>query len=1004
MRTLLVGRRLARALRTTAPLAVLAILAFLATTAHAQTGTASLRGRVVDPAGAPVPNAQVSLTNPASGLQRGTLTNPSGFYTIAAVPPGTYALRIVRIGFSPLERTVRLPVGETITLDLGMAPTAVQLSAVTVTATQGVDPRSSEVSANVSTEQIENLPLSNRNFLNLATLAPGVQSRQAGLSAGGASASNTNLFIDGASYKSDILPGGIAGQDPSIGRDVRGVGRITGNPFPQSAVQEFRVITQNYKAEYQKATGAVVTAATRSGTNEFHGDLFYFGQNENLFAQSYWDKVDNFEQPEYLRSQFGFSLGGPIIRDRTHFFAAYEGNLQDLETRVQFRPPVGLPPAPGELLTGEGLYDIPLRSHLFFGKVDHQLGGNQTLSASLNLRREQDDRGFGGGTAAESLEEVRNEVSTLQLRHLWSGQRFTNEAQVNAQRFNWKTEPANPGLPRLEYQEYGITRGGSVSLQDFVQDRLELRDDLTWTMSSHVLKGGAIVSFNNYDLNRSLNENPVFRFNPNRPGGITSPFEAVTEIGNPRVETDNTQFGVYVQDDWTVTDRLTLNLGVRWDVESDWLNNDFVTPANVVTAVRSFAQEFPFFNPDDYITDGDDRDAFYGAIQPRVGFSFDLTGTNRTILFGGGGLYYDRIPQSILLDEQLKSQRPSYLFQFSPDGSVPGTIAWNDSYLSRAGLLGLIQSGQAGLPELFLINNDQEPPRSVQASLGVRHTMGRYQLAVTGTMSDGENYFKYIWGHRNPANFNLEWAEIQERGFANLILSTDAGKTRYRALLFQLSRPMVGEMRWGGDINYTLAETEANHYQDVEEAFAFDYIPGHPIFGFDYIPGRFDERHRIVANGMVRLPLDFRVSGVVTLGSGVPYTLSTGCTAPDDASAFCQNQPRPPTFVPGFMANPAGEGPRSERPEGRWFGPFGKWAYRNVDLRVQKDFAIPRGQRMELSFDVYNVFNFDNFNYDNFEYNLRFDRTPIETGTPRERIPFSTFNARRAQLGVRYTF
>lgn len=1004
MRTFLVRRLPARRRRSSRFLIPLVLLLLLPGVAAAQTGTAAIRGRVLEATGAPVAGAQVALTNPASGFQRNTTSNESGFYSVSAVPPGTYTLRVIRLGFSPVEQTVRLPVGETITLDVRMSATAAQLQAVTVTSTRGVDVRTPEVSANVTTEQIESLPLGSRNFLTLATLAPGVQTRQAGLSASGASASNTNLFIDGASYKSDILPGGIAGQDPSIGRNVRGVGQVIGNPFPQSAVQEFRVITQNYKAEYQKATGAVVTAATRSGTNEFHGDVFFYGQNENLFAQSYWDKVDNFPQPEYQRTQFGASLGGPIVRDRTHFFMSYEGNIQDLEARVVFRPPEGLPPAPADLLAGEGVYDIPLRSHLFFGKIDHQLGDRQTLSASLNLRRDQDDRGIGGGTAAEALEEVRNEVTNLQLRHVLSGTSLTNEAQVNLQRFNWKVQPANLDQPRREYQEYGITRGGSTSLQDFVQDRLELRNDLTWTARSHVVKGGVLVGFNRYDLDRRLNENPVFRFNPTRPGGITSPFEATLEIGNPRVKTSNTQFGVYLQDDWTVTNRLTLNLGVRWDVETDWLNNDFATPQNVVNAVRSFATEFPYFDPDDYITDGTQRDPFYGAIQPRVGFSFDLSGDNRTVLFGGGGLYYDRIPQSILLDEQLRSQRPNYLFRFSPTGTEEeNTIAWDDSYLSRQGLLGLLESGQAGLPELFLIKNDQKPPRSVQASLGIRHAIGAYQLSLTGTMSEGENYFKYIWGHRNPADFSLQWGEMAERGFANIILSTDEGKTRYRALMLGISRPMVGDSRWGGDINYTLSKTEANHYQDVEDPFALDYIPGHEIFGFNWIPGRFDERHRVVANLMVRLPLAIRASTILTLGSGVPYTLSTGCPDPNEVAEFCENQPKPPAPVPGFMANPEGKGPRSERPDGKWFGPFGRWAYRNVDLRLQKDLPFGESQRMEITFDVYNVFNFTNFNYDNFEYNLRWD-TNQGQGPFRERIPFQTFNARRAQIGLRYVF
>src|SRR5690606_28873017 len=217
---------------------LLAALSVHTTIAAAQTGNAILRGRVIDPATGPIGSDQVSVSNPSTGFQRAAVSSDAGFYTVAALPPGVYTLRVTRIGYSPVERSVRLPVGETVTLNVTMEVAARQLTEVVVSAAQGIDQRTPEVSSNVSTEQIENLPLGSRTFLALATLASGVQSRQAGLSAGGASASNTNLFIDGASYKSDILPGGVAGQDPAVGRNVRGVGAITGNPFPQAAVQE----------------------------------------------------------------------------------------------------------------------------------------------------------------------------------------------------------------------------------------------------------------------------------------------------------------------------------------------------------------------------------------------------------------------------------------------------------------------------------------------------------------------------------------------------------------------------------------------------------------------------------------------------------------------------------------------------------------------------------------------------------------------------------------------
>ena len=1003
------GRWLAT-MRATLSACGAAVMIATAAPAHAQTVTATLRGHVTGTGGAPLGDATVALTNEATGFRRGVATNASGFYFIAAVPPGNYVLRAQRIGFAPVERPVRMPVGETVTLDIAMREAAVVLEAVTTIATaSGVDVRSPEVSTNVSTEQIENLPLDNRNFLNLATLAPGVQTRQAGVSAGGSSVSNSNLFIDGASFKNDILPGGVAGQDPSMGRFVRGVGTVLGNPFPQSAVQEFRVITQNYKAEYQKATGAVITAATKSGTNELHGDAFFYGQHEGLFARTYWDKKDNYAQPNFRRTQIGASVGGPIVRDRTHYFASYEGNLQDLETTITFRPPAALPAAPAEALAGQGLLGVPLNQNLFFGKVDHLLGERQRLMASLTLRRDNDERFFGG--SPDGREEINNDVTGLLFQHVLSGQPFTNQAQLSVQRFQWKSNPEKLDAPFLEYRGYGINRGGARSYQDFVQDRIELRDDVTWQNSSHAFKAGATLGFLRYDVDRRLDENPVFRFNAPPEGSTqfpTVPVEAQLQVGNPNLTTSNQQLGIYVQDDWSVSPRFTLNLGVRWDYETDWLNNDFETPADAAAALRGFAAENPLFDPEQYITDGDDRKSFFGAIQPRLGFSYDVTGKGRTVVFGGGGLYYDRIPYSIILDEKAKSTRKSYLFRFSEDGAA-GTTEWDPAYLSREGLLGLLASGEAGRPELYAINNEQEPPRSVQTSLGIRHGWGNYQFSVTGTASYGYNYFKWIFGDRNPENFDRLAGDIEALGFANIILSTDEGKTRYRSLSFTAGRAMVGEMRWGGDINYTLAKTEVNHYQDVEDPFALDYIPGHPLYGFNFIPGRFDERHRIVSNFMVRLPWGIRASTVTTLGSGMPFTLSTGCQGPwdfpdNDPENFCNRMgfTKPPSFIPSFLATPPGTTARSEQPEGKWFGPFGKWAYRNVDLRLQTD--VPFGaQQIGLSFDVYNVFNFVNFNYDNLEYNLRWD-TNQGAGPFRERIPFSTYNARRAQFGIRYSF
>jgi hypothetical protein len=587
-----------------------AALLAAATPAGAQNATSSLRGVVTNQAGAPVSDAQVQVRNVASGVRRGALTNASGFYNVGGLQPGAYEVRVLRIGFTPTTTAVRLTVGEVTTRDFRIGEAAVQLGTVVATAQRSTDRSTSEVAATISTEQIENLPQNNRNFIDFAALAPGVQRRGSGISSGGVSENNANLFIDGASYKSDLLPGGIVGQDRGLGgRNLRGVGQVSGNPFPQSAVQEFRVVTQNYKAEYQRASGAVVTAATKAGTNDVTGDLFFYGQNRNLLATSYYDRADRIARPEYARGQFGGSVGGPIVRDRAHFFGSYEATYVDLNTRVAFRPPPALASQlPDSLLRGQGQYATPLRSNLFFGKADYTINDRQGLIFTANVRRDKDSRGASGNAGSEGLNNVRTGIDNYLLRHTYTAGAVTNEAQAGYQRQDVSNRGVGTGA-QFVYDVYNVTRGAFPSIQQFRQDKYTIRDDLSYALGSHVFKGGAITEFLRYDLDKRNSELPVFVFRPLGQGnpagfGVGVPTTAALEIGNGIVRENNTQFGAYLQDDWTIARRLTLNLGLRWDVETNALNNSFRTPQVVRDSITRFLQTNPFFDGERYFNDG----------------------------------------------------------------------------------------------------------------------------------------------------------------------------------------------------------------------------------------------------------------------------------------------------------------------------------------------------------------------------------------------------------------
>ena len=312
----LAGVRPSRCSRLTLYVLALVLVAFARDALGAQTFTSNLRGYVRTAAGAPVADAQVVTRDVETNQRRGTTTNATGYYYIGGLKPGQYEVTFRRIGFEAQSRPIRLAIGQTHDLDFTAGQTTVTLSAVEVRAigVAGVESRTSEIGTNVSREQIENLPSPERNFLDIARLAPGmtataVNNTNKTIASGGQPAEAVNVFVDGVTYKNDVLKGGVVGQDAS-----------KGNPFPQGAVQEFRVITQNYKAEYQKAASAVITATTRSGGNNWEGDAFVSSIAKSYVARDAYTRLNAGPASDYTRLQLGGSVGGPIQRDKLFFF------------------------------------------------------------------------------------------------------------------------------------------------------------------------------------------------------------------------------------------------------------------------------------------------------------------------------------------------------------------------------------------------------------------------------------------------------------------------------------------------------------------------------------------------------------------------------------------------------------------------------------------------------------------------------------------------------------
>lgn len=949
--------------------AVAIAISGLAAPARAQTVTGAIQGKVVRGSGAQAEaqaGARITATSLTTGAVVTVTTGGDGAYVLAGLAPGQYLIAAAA-GSGETTQLVDIGIGQTLDVELDVAAATVQGAERIEVSGRRVEVRTSEVATDVGQAEIANLPQNSRNFLNFATLAPGIRPStdelKRTISSGGLPATQTNVFIDGLSLKNNINDGGVVGQDSS-----------RGNPFPQLAVAGFRVLTQNYKAEYEQAGTAIISAITRSGGNEPHGELYGAYQDRHLVAIDPFAEKLMQPKPDYSRYQFGGLLSGPIIQDHLFALATYEGNYQNRAGQVT----LGDTTDANLMRFGryQGSFTSPFREHLGFGKLTWLPDPAHTVDLSLDLKRESDIRSFGDTTSFENAENVRNNIAAVSLRHQFRADTgVVNEATAQVMETQFNPGATNPDVVGQDFA--GVIRiGGRDTDQDIVQRTVMLRDDVTLPViqaaGAHQFKTGAKLAFQHYQVERTQFGNPLFsyRIDPANNLDFDAPFQAQFGVGNPKVTSSNTQIGLYAQDDWQVDDRLTLNLGLRWDIETNPFNNDFRTPDNVRAAATALAAQVApingadFFPVNDYLTDGSQRSVYLGEIQPRIGASYDVLGNQHTVVFGGAGRYYDRTPYNDAVDERYRLQYAVRTFQFSRDGQprdgLP-TIVWDPSYLSRQGLQGLIDRGVAPDPEIFLMANDTKPPHTDQYSAGVRQLVGPVNVAVTVAHIRGENILGFY-----PANRQKTGSRdfIPVPGFGNVEISSDAGQSRFTGVYVTAEKPYTEASHWGVTAAYTLSWSKIRG-----DLFNFDFptIKDTPL-----TPGDEDERQRLVVGAIGGLPHGIKISTLITLGTGLPYNIT-------DASA-------------GFDGNA-----RFERNAGRADGLI---QFKQVDIRIAKQLDVTAGHHASAFLEVFNLFNWYNYGgYDGFipaagdAPNPTFGRASVLIGPTRS-----------LQLGLSYGF
>lgn len=953
--------------------------------ALAQSTGATVRGQVSVDA-APAGDARVTATNLATGLTRTVQASGSGSYSVGGLPPGTYRIDVTA-GGQTSSQTVTLQVGQTATLNLGVggvaeaapAGEATDLDAVVVTAPVLVETKTSEVATYVTQKQIEALPQGSRNFLAFADTVPGIvfterDDGSTNIRSGAQQSSGVNVFLDGVGQKNYVTRGGITGQDSS-----------RGNPFPQLAIGEYKVISSNYKAEFDQISSAAISAVTRSGTNEFEGSFFW-----DYTSDQWREKTPREERSgnktQSKEEQYGAAFSGPIVQDRLFFFVTYEA--KEFNSPREVTPGRNfaideLPPQfqPIALATDSA----PFQQDLFFGKLTWTPDDTNLIELSYRKRDEDELTGIGGENTAAfgSFKEVGDTRATL--RWQYSASNWINDLQLTYEDSFFRPRPATfgPGY-NLRVPEEGredddnppmqniLNLGGGPDFQDKGQEGYGLQNDFTFTgFEGHTIKAG--FKYKSVELSAFEQQpfNAQFRYDINR--SLEVPYEVqfagATGLTSPSVVSENKQYGLYVQDDWEVNDKLTLNLGIRWDYEEIPSYEEFVTPASLVSILEAYPNiRDTDYDIADYISTGNNRESFKDAWQPRLGFSYDLFADQRHVIFGGAGRAYDRNLFDFLSFERYRLAFKRDTFQFDTPGHTcdtatnPRCLEWDPIYFDQRNLDALVAGAPYGT-EVFLLNNDLKTPYSDQFSLGMRNLFDMFghewtsSVTLVHVLSHDGVYFHI--GNRYPDGSFFEPGRSFRGGFDTInrnpltperapqqfFLADNGLETRTNQLLLSLDKPFTQESGWGVTLAYTYTKAKEN-------------LPSSDIFTFDYrdledarfIRAENIAEHRFVGTGIVEF-WGMTLSSKLTLASPT-YRGATNCfDAPDTANCFLDP-----------------------------YEPEGTFGLKQLDLALEKRWDTGTDVGFRVRGDIFNVFNWRNYNDfdgnrgDPGDFNPRFSR------------------------------
>ncbi|HZU23302.1 MAG TPA: TonB-dependent receptor, partial [Terriglobales bacterium] len=724
----------------------------LCAAAFAQVGNeASLEGTITDPTGAVVPNVVVKLVNTGTGAAFSATSNDSGYFRFPVITVGTYELTASPSGFSPYTlKGIEVAVGAKINLPVALAVGGQRESVMVTAETPVIETTRTPVAETVDHHAVSELPVNGRNFMDFVLLTPAVVKdvRGGDLSFAGQRGTLNSLTIDGTDNNNTFF-----GQ--TLGRT--GSGRAP-YQFSEDAVQEFQVNTNAYSAELGRAGGAITNVVTKSGTNSLHGTAFEFFRDRGLNAT---DPIYGLNKafalaagrpapikPGYHYNQFGGNIGGPIVKDKLFFFFDYDGQRNNFGEVVSFALPSSANPATfnsfqtaayNYLLARSGSYAATFNQNVYLGKVDYNLNSRNQFSARYNAQRflganlENSGSVTSGSTVSAFEHTGASNVNTDTASLQWTNTLRNN--LINVARFSYQrdNEPgfANSNNPEAIVQQGGVTLldvgRNSFSPRETTIHRQQYADTMTWVKGRHTIKGGAdilrdhILNFFPGNFSGSYTFSSLDDFGhslagqPLAPGSTSFLLEAFPGAGTtgPRTTPNMLQTGLFVQDDWRVSSRLSLNLGARYDVQT-YQQPSVTNPAALAAGINTG-------------TIHEDKN----NLAPRIGFAYTPFNDNKTVVRGGWGIFYANTP-SILIGTALSNNGINVATLTYGAAALPAYPNNQCGAPAASSACAPPVGGASSPPSIYFFKPDYQEPMVQQYNLQVER-----QLSKTTSFSIG---------------------------------------------------------------------------------------------------------------------------------------------------------------------------------------------------------------------------------------------------------------------------